>query len=658
MIKRIFKHKSFSILLVLSLLLPCLLTTPSIAAETYPLTTGDPEVADALDYLRDQQDASGSIGDFATSAWVVMAIVSAGEDPHYWKVDANPSIVDYLVTNAGSAASVNDYSRMLLTIAAADEDPTSFGGVDFLSHLQAAHDGTQIGDNSLLNDDFWGVMALVAAGEDPSSNAIQDSVGFILSNQNVDGGWSWGVGQTSDVDDTAAAIMALITAGESASSAPITKALAYIKSMQMDNGGFESWGSTNSATDSWGIDSIAAAGEDPSSTGWQSDSGNDSVDDLLTFQNPDGSFDWTQANPSNKELMTSYAITALLGTPYPVAVLPPSQQEGVTIDVRIEGQNSTVWSGRVTATDSTIIDDQGNQHYLNRPTALGALDEASQSGGFSYVVEDSAYGLFIYSVNGEEPAGQAGWMYRVDYSSPMVGSGDFILDQTTPPDPPHQEVLFAYSEWGQAPLKVEVDDANPGVGDTFTVTVAEYDDGTGTWSPTDNATVHADQNYTTGQDGTVAITINSDMTVKVYAEKDGYIRSNRVTVVVGEGSIQPGDTQDVGLEADIIPAISFSISPNSIHFGELGPRDTSNPVNISLTNEGAWNLLITATATDAAQNLYVEGLKLDDELLDAYSCIVMRDDEADCYATLTIPEIYTLTGTQTGTLIFWASEAP
>lgn len=654
--KRNFKSKLLSVLLIFTLLLPTLFATPVLAAGSYPLTTSDAEVTDALNYLRTQQGTDGSIGDFATSAWAMMAIAASREDPHDWKVDTNPSIVDYLASNAGSASTATDYARMLLAIAAANEDPASFGGMDFASLLQATYDGTQIGDSSLLNDDFWGVLGLIAAGEDPTSAIIADSVSFILSNQGDDGGWSWGVGQTSDVDDTAAAIMALIAAGQPTSSQAITDALAYIKSTQMDNGGFESWGSTNSATDSWGIDGIVAADEDPTSTGWVSVAGNDPVDDLLTFQNPDGSFNWTVATPSNKELMTSYAITALLGAPYPVAVL--QAQEGVTVNVRIEGQNGTVWSGAVTVTESTIIDDQGGQHYLDQPTALGALDEASQAGGFPYVVQDTAYGLYVYSINGEEPAGLAGWMYRVDSYSPMVGAADFILDETTPPNPPHQEVLFAYSEWGQTPLEVEVDDTTPSVDDTFTVTVTQYSDDTNTWSPCDGATIHADQDYTTDQDGTVAITIDVDMTIEVYAEKEGFIRSNRVTVTVGEGSVQPRDSEDVGMQADIIPAISFSISPGSINFGELGPRDTSGPHTITLTNEGAWNLLITTTVSDTAQNLYVDGLKLDGVKWGTFSTIILRDGFTERAATLTVPEDYTLTGRQNGTLIFWAAKAP
>lgn len=268
MINKIFRFKFLLTLLIVTLGLPCLVATSAMAADAhpYPYTSDSTEVSSALNYLCSQQGADGSISDFATSAWAVMAIKAAGEDPNSWQVGSNSTIVDYLSTNAASATTTNDYSRTILAIAAAGKDPTSFGGKNFLSLLEAAYDGTQIGDSTLLNDDFWGVLALVAAGVPASSDVIQHSVIFILNHQDTDGGWSYGVGQSSqssDVDDTAAAIMALTAAGQSVSSTPITNALTYIKSTQADNGGFESWGTTNSATDSWAIASIVAAGQDP-----------------------------------------------------------------------------------------------------------------------------------------------------------------------------------------------------------------------------------------------------------------------------------------------------------------------------------------------------------------------------------------------------------
>jgi len=155
---KIFKSRFLSILLIVSLMLPCLLATPVMATDSYPYVADDAEVSSALDYLRGQQGTDGKIGDFATSAWGVMSIAAAGEDPNSWQVGSNPTIIDYLSANAGSASSVSDYARMILAITAAGEDPTDFGGRDFVALLEAAYDGTQIGDSSLLNDDYWGVM--------------------------------------------------------------------------------------------------------------------------------------------------------------------------------------------------------------------------------------------------------------------------------------------------------------------------------------------------------------------------------------------------------------------------------------------------------------------------------------------------------------------
>lgn len=61
-------------LVVCALLLMSLPILPALAADSYPFQPSDFEVANALDYLRNQQDTDGGISDFSTSAWVVMAI--------------------------------------------------------------------------------------------------------------------------------------------------------------------------------------------------------------------------------------------------------------------------------------------------------------------------------------------------------------------------------------------------------------------------------------------------------------------------------------------------------------------------------------------------------------------------------------------------------
>jgi hypothetical protein len=652
-------------IIALAATLATLLIAPVMAADSYPLQTTDPEVADALNYLSGEQDTDGSIGSLVDSAWVAMAIAAAGEDPHNWQVGGN-SIVIYLSAKAASASSSTDYSRMILAIVASDEDPTDFGGRNFVSLLEGTYDDTtqQIGDETALNDDAFGILALIAAGQGQSSQIVTDSTSFLLANQNGDGGWGWTVGTTSDVDMSSAIIMALLSAGESAGSAAINDALAYIKSTQQSNGGFLSWGSTNAETDSWAISAIMACGEDPNGAAWSSTGGNTPVDDLLSYQQTGGEFYFQAGSPGAwPSQTTAKAIIALLGESYPVVALEPTGEEGVSVDVRIEGQNSTIWSGSVTVNESTITATNSNETYYSEdPTALGALDEASQAGSFAYETTD-AYGeafesLFITSIGGEAGSMTSAWLYRVDYVSALVGAGGFTLGETTPPDPPHREILFYYvwdNNWGALPLRVEVDNVEPEVSETFTVTVSEYSDDTNEWSPCEGATVHADANYTTGALGTVDISVDMDATLEIYAEKESFVRSNRVTVTVGTGS---GATSEVGLTATIIPAIAITAEPGSLDFGELGPRDTSNPQVITITNVGAWDVEVTCQANGEAGDLYFEGLELNGALWDLFSEIINRGNNTECSATLTVPESYTGAGEQSGTIIFWAAEAP
>lgn len=641
-----------SLLLIFALILTILPIT-IVAYSDYPLSSSDTEIASALDYLCNSQTTQGDIGGFATSAWATMAIAAGEEDPHTWKVGSNPSIVDYLETHAGNAnvSIAPDVARMILAIVAAGESPTDFGGIDFVDALKTLYDDGQIGDASLLNDDFWGIMALISAGESASSEIIANSVAFIKNNQNDDDGWSWGVGQDSDVDDTACAVMALIAAGESSGSNAITNGLNYIKSQQADNGGFLSWGATNPSTDSWAIDAIVAAGQNPTSSYWTKNN-NTPIDDLLGFQNPDGSFpDW-QGNPS--PWITAYAIPALLGKPYPVEVLQP--QAPGSVYVRVEGQSSTVWSGDVTVTESDITaDNSGTTYHLSDPTALGVLDEASNhEERFSYYVTDEYGGLYAKSIAGEQPSGANGWMYRVDYYSPSVGADQFILAETTPPAPPHEEVLFYYGAWTDLPLKISVNKTAVAKGEEFGVTVSVYNDTAHDWSACENATVYADHDYTTGSDGKVNITIDRDGTFKLFAEKSGCIRSDKVSVRVGTGV---SSQAQVSLSATITPAISIEVTPDSIDFGDLAPGYTSNACSITIENKGGMPVTVTAEVTDQAQGLFTNGLELDNNSWRSFGKTINVNDNLETQAKLAVSLNYAGVGTKAGALVFWAEES-
>ncbi|MBM3132347.1 MAG: DUF4430 domain-containing protein [Chloroflexi bacterium] len=647
--------------LLLLILVPLALPPAVTAWTTYPLSPADAEITNALSYLAAEQEADGGIGDAAQSTWATMAIAAAGQDPNTWK-SGGTSIVDYLAAHAGSASSATDYARMILAATSADKDPRNFGGRDFVALLEGTYDGTQIGSATALNDDAWGIMALISAGKPTSDAMITNSAAFIKANQNTDGGWGWAVGQSSDADSTAASIMGLSAAGESQSSTAIQNALAYLKTQQTASGGFDSWGSTNADTDAWCVSAIVATGGNPSGTAWESATGNTPIDDLVSFQAANGSFEWQSGNPGFSPVKTTAcAIIALAGKAYPVKIIsaPPPPPTGVTITVRIEGKTGTVWSGQVTVTDSTIVDDQGGSHYFAIPTALGALDKASKTGAFPYTVGDFGWGLAITKINGiGDWANGPWWLYRVNGVSAQVGAGGFELNVTTPPSPPHTEVLFyETTAFSELPLKLALSKTAVSINEAVTATVTYYDDIAGQWLPIGGASVHADKDYTTGADGTVSITVGHDATIEVYAEKTGYVRSNKITLTVGTGGGPTDQTGTITLKATIIPAIAISVDKSEIDFGgNLGPRDTGGPIPVTITNEGAWNVRVTAQVTDAASNLFVNGLYLDGALWRSFGQTILRNGNHGAQVTLHVPESYAGVGAKSGSIIFWAEE--
>jgi len=529
-----------SALLILLLTIGLMLVrgiVPSVYA--YPYSTMNSNVVNAVNWLRSEQEADGSIGSFAISSWAVMAITSAQEDPNTWNTtDTTSSVVQYLEGNVGLLSSCSDYSRFILSMVAAGIDPENIGGVNMTAKLESFYNGGQFGDPSLIDDDYWAVMALISAGVSSSDPMIQNALSFIKANQNsTDHGWSYAVGHASDVNDTAAALMALISAGVSTSSAYVTGGLAYMKSQQTSTGGFTSLPSgTDAENDSWAIQAIVAAGQDPTSSSW-AQNGNTPIDDLLTFQDVSGAFKDYTGTPS--VLTTSFAIPALLGKPYPII-------SGWRGSIRIEGQSSTVWEGDVFVSWSNITDNQGAYHYYGQPTVLGALDEASRKAGFTYVVTYEYGPAYVTTINGQAASGANGWLFRVnDQLTGDYSADEYVLNSplVSPPPPPHTSVLWYWGEYGEEVAGISVSSTSVYSYQPFTVAVTYLDDTTGTWLPLGAATVYAVSNYQsltyqTGTNGQVSISLQhfaptaSNTTYTLYAEKTGFVRTDKIQVSV------------------------------------------------------------------------------------------------------------------------------
>jgi len=384
---------TFSILLCLNI----------AAIEGYPYSPGDPELSQALDYLKGQQKDDGSIGGFGVSPWVVMAISASGEDPHNWKMSsAAPSIVDYLRNNANQIDENDplEWGKLILAITAAYENPVNFGGLNYVAKLKSFYDDSQIGDSSSLNDDFWGILALISAGENKSSGIIQTCKNYILDNQNSDGGWSYGIGLSSDIDNTAAAILALVTAGVDDNSDIILNGLSYIKSHQNNDGGFPFLPgmSSNSASTSWVIDAIVKAGQDPINSFWLTPTDNNPINYLLSLQNGDGSFNYTATTNTSALWMTAYAIPALIGKPYPVVVLSLLQESQAPTAATLYDPKS-ITTATLELTWSRNSDMDFSKYEIHRSTVLDFTPTASTLTATLHSRFDTSYVVTNLSAN-------------------------------------------------------------------------------------------------------------------------------------------------------------------------------------------------------------------------------------------------------------------
>ncbi|QEK11390.1 hypothetical protein FQB35_02820 [Crassaminicella thermophila] len=289
----------------------------------------------AIYYLHSVQNKDGgfpaTVGNpssLSLTSWVIMALTAAGEnitDATWTPKGKNP--IDYIKNSKNILEETTDYARLLLALTATNQG-TVWQGEDLakkiISFQQSSGQFCQLdqGEKGMINSHMWSILALASSGHEiPNKEKAKK---WLLSRQNEDGGFGWLEGVESDADDTGVAIQALVMLGENPkTSKAIKDAMNFIKKYQQEDGGFSSgeWmgNSSNSASDSWVLQGLIAAGEDPTSNRW-SINGKNGITHLLSLQNSDGSFNWKEGVSSSTVTMTSYAIMALAQRPFPVNI--------------------------------------------------------------------------------------------------------------------------------------------------------------------------------------------------------------------------------------------------------------------------------------------------------------------------------------------------
>ncbi|MBZ9569645.1 DUF4430 domain-containing protein [Patescibacteria group bacterium] len=578
--------------LIIFALIFSLLTLPTFP--TFSIQTENIQLA--IDFLETQ----------TPDPWITMAQVSAGE------IDLDLS---YLKEVSGNLAT--DYEKTILALTAAGKNPKTFGNIDFVAQLKTFYRDNQIGSSDLLNDDFWGILALVSAGESISGQIIQDSKNFILNNQNEDGGWSYSVGGTSDTNDTAVAIMALLEASLSSDDPSILKAIGYLKSSQNEDGGFPYLlgGESDSGSDSWVISAIYKLGQNP--LDWTKNDKNP-IDHLKSLQREDGSFKWIASEDKGYPILTAYAVIALTENYYPINRLH---------HLRIEGENNNICDANVKA-----------------KTALDIVENGAQICGYTYLIEESGWGPYLKKINDEEAHDLIGWLYFVNFEMPMIGAADYILG-------PGDEVLWYFGEWGWLPSKLTLTSQQVDPGNNLEAKVEYFEDSE--WKPLAEALIYIGSlTFTTDQDGEADLVINNPGTYQVYAEKLGYIRANQVSLLVGEGI-----SQNVGLRVEIIqpvppvPEIGFIVDKNQIDFGRLAP---GTEVSDELLIQNTGNTDVYIEGIIKGDQIFIENITLNELNWSEFSTTVDTGLEKDISVGLKIPTDWADFGIKEGDLTFWA----
>ncbi|MEK7569918.1 MAG: DUF4430 domain-containing protein [Patescibacteria group bacterium] len=550
------------------------------------------------------------------NAWTTQALVAAGvQNVH----------IDYLAgTNPVTAS---DYAKTILALAAAGKNPAAYNGKNFLTGLSALYQSNQLGDLTLLSDDFWGLLALGAAGVGAQDTVVTGVRQFIASHQNSDGGWSYAPATESDTNDTAAAVMALVEGGLAASNAKIQSAITYLRNQQNTDGGFAftKGFESDSASDAWVIAALKKVGVDAAS--WQVN-GKNPVTHLESLRLDTGAFTWVASNRQANPLMTAYAAVALSGKSFPV--LRYTQEVGplpVTTQLRIEAPAGTLCDTAVLAA-----------------TALEILEKGAALCNYTYQVVNTTLGKYVQSVNGVAAAGNQGWLYRVNWQAPAVGAADYSLQ-------PGDYVMWSFGKSSDVPIKLTLATDPLRVGQERTATVEHFDT---SWHPTAGAQlIVGSQHYTTDAAGHAVIAPAAAGSYNAYAEKTDAIRSSRVTLTVVTGASQTVDLS-VNIDNPIVggDSIGFIVTPDAVTFGTLKPGQSATGA-LNVKNIGQTNIRVEAAVSGDA--LFQQSLSLNAGAWADYEANLNKAQDANVQLALAVPQTYQDAGQKTGQLIFWAS---
>lgn len=392
--------------LILALALITGLLTPAMAAGDGGAL--DAAVKAAAEYVfktvKDPQ--VGSIG----GEWAVLGLARSGYGvPEAYYQDYYATVEQYVDACKGNLhdKKYTEYSRVIVALSAIGKDARNVKGYDLTKALGDYDKTIWQG----MNGPIWALIALDSMDypmpqnpEAKTQATRQMYIDRILECQLADGGWSLFGGTfaassgdgASDPDITGMALQALAKYQDQSAVAKATEeALACMSGMQDARGGFGSWGTTNLESAVQMLVALCELGI-PLDDARFVKNGKTILDNVLSYQQKDGSFLHTRDGGGSNQMATEQGLYALAaaqraaeGKPSLYRMTDHLTLSGVTSagpakGAGLEGKDAAVSARPITAPGKTFPDVSGEVPHDALPAiealaARGIID--GKSGG-------------------------------------------------------------------------------------------------------------------------------------------------------------------------------------------------------------------------------------------------------------------------------------
>ena len=314
-------------LLTLLLVAAFVMTTFAINMETAyaaDAKTLDGAVSAAAAYMTKTVKAPivGSVG----GEWAVIGLARSGQSASDSYYEAYYKTVKQYVKDCKGILhdkKYTEYSRIILGLTAAGYDPRNVAGYDLTYALGDFERTIWQG----INGPVFALIALdsrnypVPANKEAKTQATRDLyTAEILRRQLPDGGWNLTAGadgkiapsEKADADITGMALQALAKYQDRANvKTAIDKALSCLSAMQDEKGGYSSWGDQNSESVVQVLVALCELGVSVNDARFIKN-GITLVDNILSYQNTDGSFRHTSSGSGNSQMSSEQVFYGLV----------------------------------------------------------------------------------------------------------------------------------------------------------------------------------------------------------------------------------------------------------------------------------------------------------------------------------------------------------